>query len=94
MFLLRAQNNFYVLLSSCVERHVKKNSNLNIMSSVGFQDSKIWMFFGKLTVEQVLKSFSVRNYSVKSSVFGFCDSLPLDIEKSRSWRVLIAWVLG
>ena len=47
MFLLSAQNNFYVTLSSYVEEHVKKSSSLNLMSSVGFQASKIWMFFWK-----------------------------------------------
>ena len=31
MFLLSAQNNFYVILSSCEEEHVKKNSSLNFM---------------------------------------------------------------
>ena len=29
MFLLHAQNNFYIILSSYVEGHVKKNSSLN-----------------------------------------------------------------
>ena len=64
------------------------------MSLVGFQASKIWMFFfGKFTVEQVLKSFSGRNSFLKSSVFGFYDALSYDLEKSKEWRALISWVL-
>ena len=47
MFLLSAQNNFYVTLSSYEEEQVKKSSSLNLMSSVGFQASKIWVFFWK-----------------------------------------------
>ena len=48
MFLLSAQNNFYIILSSCVEGHVQKNSSLNFMSPVGFQASEVWMFFYKI----------------------------------------------
>ena len=39
MFLLRAQNDFYVIRSSYVEGYVQKNSSLSL---VGFQASKIW----------------------------------------------------
>ena len=52
MFLLSAQNNFYIILSSYVQRHVHNNSSLNFMSAVGFQASKIWMFF----LENLLQS--------------------------------------
>ena len=45
MFLLSAQNNFYIILSSRV--CAKKNSSLNFMSSVGFHVIKIWVFFWK-----------------------------------------------
>ena len=41
MFLLSAQSNFYIVLSSYVEGHVEKNSGLNFLSSVGFQAPKI-----------------------------------------------------
>ena len=41
-------------------------------------------FIGKLTVEQVLKSFSGRNNSLKPPVFGFCNSLPYDPEIARA----------
>ena len=61
------------------------------MSLVGFQASKIWMFFGKFYVE-LLKSFSDRNNSLKP-VFGFCDSFPFDMEESVELRALISWVL-
>ena len=85
MFLLSAQNNFYFILSSYVEGHVRKNLSLNFMSSVCFQASKIWMFFiGKFAAEQVLKSFSGRNYSLKTPVLGFCNSLSFGLAKSRN----------
>ena len=38
------------------------------MSLVGFQASKIWMFFGKFTAELVWKSFSGRNNSLEFPV--------------------------
>ena len=50
------------------------------------------VFFGKFTVEQVLKSFSGRNNSLKPPVFGSCDSLPYDLEKSKELRALISWL--
>ena len=84
MFLLNAQNNFDILLSLYIEGHmIKKDASLNLMSLVGFQASKIWIFFGKFTVEQVLKSFSDRNNTKKSPVFGFCDRPPYDLEKPK-----------
>ena len=51
------------------------------------------MSFGKFTAEQVLKSFSGTNNSVKPPVFGFCDSLTFGIEESRELRALLRWVL-
>ena len=64
------------------------------MSLVGFQASKIWIFFGKLFMEQVLKSFSGRNNSLKPLLFRFCNSLPYNLEESIELRVLIVtfWV--
>ena len=50
------------------------------------------MFFGKFTVDQVLKSFSGRNNPLKLPVCGFCDSLPFGLEESRELRALIRWV--
>ena len=40
-------------------------------------------FFGKFTAEQVLKSLSGRNNSLKPPVLGFCDSLAIGLEDSR-----------
>ena len=50
---------------------MKKNSSLKLISSVGFQASKTWMFFGKFNVELVWKSFSNRKYSQEPPVFLF-----------------------
>ena len=55
MFLLSAHNNFYIILRSYVEDHVKKNSSLNFMSMAGFQASKIWTFFWKTYCEDSLE---------------------------------------
>ena len=52
------------------------------------------VFFGKFTVEQVLKSFSGRNNSQKSPIFEFFDSLPYDLEKSKELRALISSLLS
>ena len=54
---------------------------------------KFACLFGKSTAEQVLKSFIGRNSSVKSPVFGLCDSLTPGLEESRVLRYLIRWVL-
>ena len=54
------------------------------MSLVGSRLLKSGCFIGKLTVEQVLKSFSGRNNSLKPPVFGFCNSLPYDPEIARA----------
>ena len=48
MFLLSVQTNFYIILSSYIEGHVKQNSSLNFMSFVGFPASEIWTFFLKI----------------------------------------------
>ena len=41
------------------------------------------VFFEEFIAEQVLKSFSGRNNSLKPPVFGFGDSFPFDLEESR-----------
>ena len=94
MFQLSAQNNFYIVLSSYVEEQVKKNPSLNFMSFDWFPGLQNLDVFWKIYVEQVLKSFSGANNSVKPPVFGFCDSLTFGIEESREFRALIRWVLG
>ena len=52
------------------------------------------VFFGKFTVEQVLKSFLGRNNSQEPLAFGFCGSLPHDLEESIELRAIITWVLS
>ena len=93
MLLLSAQNNIYIILSSCVKGHMEKIQAWFFMSLVGFQASKIWIFFGKFTAEQVLKPFAGRDNSLKLTVFGFCDSLLFGVEESGELRALIRWVL-
>ena len=60
-----------ITLSSYVEGYVKLkiSSSLNFISSVGFQASKILIFFEKFTVELVWKSFSGRNNPLVSPGF-------------------------
>ena len=49
MSLLSAQNNFYFILSSYVEKNVKKNSSLNFMSLVWFPGLQtLDVFFQKI----------------------------------------------
>ena len=48
MFLLSAQNNIYVIMSSYVKGHAQKYLSLNFMSLVGFEASKICMFLWKI----------------------------------------------
>ena len=52
------------------------------MSSVGFQASKIWMFFGKFAVELVWKSFSGKNNSLEPPVVLVFNSRLYDLEES------------
>ena len=94
MFLTGSQNNFYIIVSSYVEGYVQKNSSLSFMSSVGFQASKIWMFFGYFTAELVWKSFPVRDNFLEPPVFLFYNSLLNALEESRDFGILISWVLG
>ena len=81
--LLGSQDNFYIILSSYVERHLKKKkkkSGLNFMSLIAFHVSKIWRLYGKFTVQQVLKSFASRNNSLESLAVGFSNSHPCGME--------------
>ena len=50
-------------------------------------------FFGKFTVQQVLKSFDSRNNSLEPLAVGFSNSYLYAVEKSRDLRALISWVL-
>ena len=87
---LNAKYNFYIL-SSYVEGHVmqKFKSELNVFCLVS-RPQKSECFFGKFIVEKDLKSFSGRNNSLNPPVFGFCDSLPYDLEESIGLRALIS----
>ena len=94
MFPLSAQNKFYIPLSSYVERHAKKTQvSISCLWLVS-RPPKSGCFFGKFTVEQVLKSFLGRNNSQKPLAFGFCGSLPHDLEESIELRAIITWVLS
>ena len=94
IFLLSAHNRFYIILSSYVERLVIKNFKSELYVIGWFPGLQNLDFFGKFIVEQVLKSFSGRNNSLKPLVFRVCDSLPYDLEESTELRVLMVkfWV--
>ena len=65
-------------------RACDKNSSLNFMLFMLVSRSpKSGYSFGKFTAEQVLKSFSGKNSSLKPPVLEFCDSLPFGLEESR-----------
>ena len=83
MFLLSAQNNFYVILSSYVEGYVKKNSSLSFMSFLVSEPPKSGSFFGKFTLKLVSKSFSGKNNSLEAPAFRFLNSVPYGLEESR-----------
>ena len=64
------------------------------MLLIGFQASKIWIFFGTFFAEQVLKSFSDRNNSLEPLVFEISNSLTYGLDESRKFETLISWVLA
>ena len=93
MFLLSAQNNFYVILSSYVKGHVKENQLwISCLWLVSSSPKSRW-FFREFFVDLVRKSFSGRNNSREPPVFWFSDSLPYVLEESRELRALSRWVL-
>ena len=49
MLILGAEYNFHIILSYYVKGHLKKNSNLNSMSSIDFQVSEILILFETYT---------------------------------------------
>ena len=63
MLLLSAQINFYIILSSYVEGHVKKKFKSEFHVFDWFPDLQNHIFFGKFNLEPVLKSFSGTNNS-------------------------------
>ena len=96
MFLLSGKTNFYIIKFKCKRLWVMWN--LNFMSSVVFQASKTYIFFGNLTAELVWKSFSGRNNSLQPpTIFWFSSYLIVVYmvwkNQSRELGTLIRWVL-
>ena len=65
MFPLSVLNNSYLILSSYVEGHVQKN----FVSSVGFQVSEIWMFFGESFFIAILEIIFKQKQFLRVSLF-------------------------
>ena len=91
MFPLSAQNNFYIILSSYGEGHVKKKSRESFISLVGFQPPKSGYLFGKFTAEQVLKSFSCRNIPCNPLFLDFLIVFYMFWKNQESWE---PWSVG
>ena len=91
MFPLSAQNNFYIILSSYGEWHVKKKSRQSFISLVGFQPPKSGYLFGKFTAEQVLKSFSGRNIPCNPLFLDFLIVFYMFWKNQESWE---PWLVG
>ena len=91
----KCQNQFLYYIKFTYRKAYEKNI-LARVSCLWFisRPPKSGCFFGKFTAELVLKSFSGRNNSLMSPVFGFRDSLPFGLEESREVRALIRWVWG
>ena len=95
MFLLSAQNNFLYYIKFICRRAQDKKFKSETYVCSWFPDlQNLDVFFGKLTVEQVLNFFPGRKNSLELPVLGFCDSLPYDLEETIELRALISWVLG
>ena len=75
MTLLSTRNNVYIILTFMSEIQVWI-SCLQLVS----RPPKYGCFFEKFTVEQILKSFSGRNNSLKPLVFEFSDSLSYGLQ--------------
>ena len=97
VFLLSAQDNFYIILSSYgmwKKGHVKKNQVWIWCLWLVSRSPKSGCFFGKIFVELVYKPFSGKNNSLEPPVFWFSNTLPCGLEESRELISLIRWVLG
>ena len=77
MFLLSAQNNFYIILSLYVEGAKKIKSEIHVFNW------KSGCFSGKFTAELVSKSFSDGNDSLDPPVLEFSNTLLYGLEKLR-----------
>ena len=91
IFLLRTQNNFYIIFSWYVEEYVKKNWSLNFMSLVGFQACKFWKFFWKICCGASLEIIFKQKYFPKALCFFY---FLTGLEESIELWILISWVLG
>ena len=88
MFLLSAQNNFYVIMSSYVERHAKKKFKFKFHVFGWFPGLQtLHVFFGKFRAEQVSKSFLGRIIPWNLLFFDFLIVFHL-VMKSRKSREL------
>ena len=95
MFLLSAQNNFYIILSSYVEEHVKKKNQVWISClRLVSRPPKSGCFFGKIFVKLVWQSFLGRNNFLEPPVFLFSNSLPYGLEESRELWMLDFGLVG
>ena len=90
---IKCPKQFLYYIEFICRRTCEKKASLNFMSSA-CKPTKSGCFFGKFTVQQVLKSFSGRNNSLEPSIFGCSDSLPYGLEESKELRAFISWVLG
>ena len=90
---IKCPKQFLYYIEFIYRRTCEKEASLNFMSSA-CKPTKSGCFFGKFTVQQVLKSFSGRNNSLEPSIFGCSDSLPYGLEESKELRAFISWVLG
>ena len=77
IFLLSIQTNFYIILSSYVERHTMKKSSLSFMFLIGFQAYKMWMLFWKISCP-------------RDPFLEFSNSLQYNLEKSRELTAFIS----
>ena len=86
MFWLSVQNNFYITSSLYVEEHVKNIFSLNSYLRLVPKPQKSRYFFWNLTVEQVLKSFSDRNNSLKPPCLEFIIVFHIVWKNQESWE--------
>ena len=91
VFLLSAQNNIHITLTSYLEEHRKKIHIWITCLWLVSRPPKCRCFFAKFTVELVWKPFSDLNNSLKPHVFRFSNSLPYALGEWRELWILISW---
>ena len=86
MFLLSAQNNFCIIMSSYVERHIQKNFKYKFHVFGWFPSlQNLHVFLGKFTAEPVLKSFLGRDNSLKLPFLDFVIVFHFFLKNQESW---------